>query len=349
MAFYEDIERHGGVVELAGCRDVVREALAAFDGLLRDELGRRNYDVRFTWLRAPEFWAAAGVLDDRPTIAMTYGTALALEEAFMALLSVPTIFTTAGAEADESPWAPPPPYLGAATKLEENGAYWREPNAENRKKLARLSASLGLLFILHHEAAHIRRNHLSLTGRSFLADGPTLSALTEDRMFELDADFCGVVETAGSDLLLSSRGGQGPMVSAIFAVGMTLFFLDRDLHVLDHAGEAHAHPLHRLFVAVDALGVSLGQKSELDRSAVEQIRSRAYVLIHHCAETLGNEDNAFRNVREDTWLTEEYQAERSRYFEWERDMIGAGRMPSIPGCPSAIDLSGWDARRKGES
>lgn len=332
------VEEMGGKVELQDLPTVVREPLAPFDRLGREFL-QHHEGVEFCWVRSPDFWAAAGDDGGRPTIAMAYGTALALEEAFMALFSIPALFTSAGEASAESPWVDPPALLGVSTEISERGRYWRQPRAPKRKKGAHLAASIAQSFVLSHELAHIRRSHIELLDRPFLADGPALQTLPAVRMFEVDADYCGAVDVARSELLSSRRGAEGPLVTAIFSVGLALSFLDRGSQVPDHRSRAHAHPLHRLFLAVDAFSAVLARRIGLDRPTAEHCRHKSYVFLHHCAELLGRVDSAWHNVDADVWLTGDYQEERSQYFEWERDMVESGRIPRVIGCPSDWNLS----------
>lgn len=346
MSLAKSISELGGVAELADLPAVLGERLAPFD-LLSREILKRHENVEFVWVDSPDFWAAAGMDDGRPTIAITYGTALAMKEAFLALFSSPELFTAMGEPSIEEPWSSPPPLLGVSTEVATRGAYWREPRAPQRARGAHLATSIAYAFVLNHELAHIRRSHVDLLDRPFMVDGPTPQEYPSDRMLEIDADFCAAVDTARSDLLSSRKGAEGPYVTAIFSIGMALSFLDAGIHVLDYESSAHAHPLHRLFIAVDALTVVLARRLGLDRPTAEHSRHKSYLLLLLCSEKLGALDSAFRNIEQNVWLTGEYQKERTRYLEWERDMMQSGRLSRVVGCPTELNLANWRRDQEG--
>ena len=96
---------------------------------------------------------------------------------------------------------------------------------------------------------------------------------------------------------------------------------------------------------MDAFGLALGREYGLGSSVVNDSRKKSYVLMYRCAEFLGRADSAWRNIATDVWLTEEYQAERSRYLEWENEMVMAGKLPKLEKSPSGFDLVEWDRQR----
>ena len=233
MSLDEEILSAGGRVDLESLPDAVQKELTPFDLVVREVL-KEHEGVEFTWIRSADFWAVAGSACGVPTVALTYGVALAVKEAFLALLSVPELFSSAGPPESEEPWIKAPPHLGISTSLGDTTPFWRVPRGINRRKLAELVTTIACLFVVHHELAHIRRNHVQLAGRPFLVDGPQSISRTSDRMLEIDADFCGLLETARSEWISNGAQGEGSLITAIFSIGMTLFFLDRGLHVRDY-------------------------------------------------------------------------------------------------------------------
>lgn len=353
MLTVEDVNEHGGILDIRGMTRPARSVLSRFRRISSRHIKHicKTYGtIELLWLNSHKFFAIAGNMSDRPCVAVSFGTPLVIQEAFDAILSHPDSFVDADKETKELPWAlPVPDRLGLWTCLNNrmfrrpSPLYWRTPVSEIRRGLSQYLAEIGFLFVLYHEISHLLRRHPEAARKPFLCDGPQTRVDLKDRMFEIDADWYGSSLLARVGYALDYRKGRGNSINRglgltfLFAVGITLSLLDPledpDIAFARFDELSHAHPLYRFFVAVDAGGAGLRESFGLKIHQVQTERERAFHLLMHFSSLLNRPRGVWHTPDKNRWdlAMEQYLTERMRYLAWERDMTHSGILSSLPG------------------
>lgn len=322
--FSRFISLMGGPLHKERLSIIERQFHERVEDLIRSDFelwSRVFFEIDFVWIHNESLMGFADVENGRYKVALSYGAGLAFLKLFHFLWSLPSFFPNVGHAATELATEETVRQGFGISLRRHDAAELRKPRCPIRLEAANRMFESALLFLLHHEIAHIIRGHADYARRNGFAplgDHPRnqQAAFPHQQVLENDADAVGIdflIRIRAKELLRYNEPKRDDRLRDFFTALAILFaVMDQDdPGPVDRVDGPYAPPLHRFFATLDFAAGSLRSEFGISPDVIRPIAKEAVLETQKVAASLGVPANRWRNPTADDWRVDVYEQRKA--------------------------------------